>query len=83
MNNKLSGWQDTIVALATAPGVAAIGVIRISGKEAYSIISKMFQSKNISEQSSHTIHLGLLKDEQEVIDEVLISLFNDRSNSLR
>jgi tRNA modification GTPase len=75
MNNKLSGWQDTIVALATAPGVAAIGVIRISGKEAYPIISKMFQSKNISEQPSHTIHLGLLKDGQEVIDEVLLSLF--------
>jgi tRNA modification GTPase len=75
MNNKLSGWQDTIVALATAPGIAAIGVIRISGKEAYPIISKMFHSKNISEQPSHTIHLGLLKDEQEVIDEVLLSLF--------
>jgi tRNA modification GTPase len=75
MNNKLSGWNDTIVALATAPGIAAIGVIRISGKEAYLIISKMFHAKNISEQSSHTIHLGLLKDGQEIIDEVLLSLF--------
>ncbi|MCX6293607.1 MAG: tRNA uridine-5-carboxymethylaminomethyl(34) synthesis GTPase MnmE, partial [Sphingobacteriales bacterium] len=75
MNNKLSGWQDTIVALATAPGVAAIGVIRISGKEAYPIISKMFHAKNIFDQPSHTIHLGLLKDGQEIIDEVLLSLF--------
>jgi len=75
MNNKLSGWNDTIVALATAPGVAAICVIRISGKEAYSIISKMFHSKNIAEQPSHTIHLGLLKDGHEIIDEVLLSLF--------
>jgi hypothetical protein len=37
--------------------------------------SLMFHSKNISELPSHTIHLGLLKDEQEVIDEVLLSLF--------
>ena len=75
MNNKLSGWNDTIVALATSPGIAAIGVIRISGKEAYQIISKLFHSKNIDEQPSHTIHLGLLKDGQEIIDEVLLSLF--------
>jgi tRNA modification GTPase len=75
MNNKLLGWDDTIVALATAPGVAAIGVIRISGKNAFSIVSTLFPSKNLSIQSTHTIHVGLLKDGNEVIDEVVLSLF--------
>ena len=75
MNNKLSGWDDTIVALATAPGIAAIGVIRLSGKNTFEIVSKIFPSKNITVQQSHTIHVGLLKDGQEVIDEVVLSLF--------
>lgn len=75
MNNKLSGWDDTIVALATAPGVAAIGVIRLSGTQAFEIVSKIFPSKNIAEQPSHTLHFGLLKDGAEVIDEVVLSLF--------
>ncbi len=75
MNNKLSGWDDTIVALATAPGVAAIGVIRISGKNTFSIVSTLFPSKNLSTQPTHTIHVGFLKDGNEVIDEVVLSLF--------
>lgn len=75
MNNKLSGWDDTIVALATAPGVAAIGVIRISGKIAFPIVSTLFPSKDLAKQPSHTIHVGLLKDGSEVIDEVVLSLF--------
>ena len=75
MNNKLSGWDDTIVALATAPGVAAIGVIRISGKNTFSIVSTLFPSKVLSAQPTHTIHVGLLKDGGEVIDEVVLSLF--------
>jgi tRNA modification GTPase len=75
MNNKLSGWDDTIVALATAPGIAAIGVIRLSGQSAIEIIDKLFPSKKISVQASHTLHVGLLKDGNEVIDEVVLSLY--------
>jgi tRNA modification GTPase len=75
MSNKLSGWDDTIVALATAPGVSAIGVVRVSGKETFSIITKLFPSKDISIQKSHTLHVGFLKDGNEIIDEVVLSLF--------
>ncbi len=75
MINKLSGWSDTIVAVATAAGVGAIAVIRISGPEAYSIINNLFPSKELERLASHTIHLGLLKDGPVVIDEVLLSLF--------
>jgi tRNA modification GTPase len=68
-------WDDTIVALATPPGMGAIGVIRVSGKQTFSILNDLFPSKNLSEQASHTIVVGLLKDHNKVLDEVVLSLF--------
>ena len=65
MSLKLSGWEDTIVALATPPGVGAIGVIRLSGKQAIDIVNSMFH-KDLHQQCSHTIHVGFLKDKSEV-----------------
>ncbi|MEI9946145.1 MAG: tRNA uridine-5-carboxymethylaminomethyl(34) synthesis GTPase MnmE [Chitinophagaceae bacterium] len=73
--NKLTGWDDTIVALATPPGIGAIGVIRLSGKKAFSIINNLFPSKDISQQTSHTLHVGYLKQDEKVIDEVVLSLY--------
>jgi tRNA modification GTPase len=67
--------SDTIIALATPSGVGAIGVIRLSGVKAISICNQFF-TKNLEKLASHTIHLGLLKDEKgKVIDEVLVSIF--------
>ena len=78
--NKLSGWDDTIVALATPPGVGAIGVIRLSGTGAIEIANQLFPSKNLLQELSHTLHVGLLKEEEKVLDEVVISIFkNPRS----
>ena len=73
--NKLSGWDDTIVALATPPGIGAIGVIRLSGSEAFQVADLLFPSKNLMNQQSHTLHVGLLKESGNVIDEVVIALF--------
>lgn len=75
MSHKLSGWHDTIVALATPPGVGAIGVIRLSGKESIRIANELFPSKDLSQQLSHTLHVGFLKDDEQLLDEVVISLF--------
>ncbi|HYF33263.1 MAG TPA: tRNA uridine-5-carboxymethylaminomethyl(34) synthesis GTPase MnmE [Chitinophagaceae bacterium] len=75
MSNKLAGWHETIVALATPPGIGAIGMIRLSGKESVRIANELFPSKDLSEQPSHTLHVGYLKDEGEVLDEVVISIF--------
>lgn len=75
MMNKLSGWDDTIVALATPPGIGAIGVIRLSGAKAWDVTDSLFPSKSLLRQPSHTIHVGLLKDASNVIDEVVVSLF--------
>ncbi|MEJ7611103.1 MAG: tRNA uridine-5-carboxymethylaminomethyl(34) synthesis GTPase MnmE [Ferruginibacter sp.] len=73
--NKLSGWDDTIVAPATPPGVAAIAVIRMSGTGAYIIIDALFPSKKISEQASHSLHVGWLKEGNTVLDEVVVAVF--------
>jgi tRNA modification GTPase len=75
MMNKLSGWDDTIVALATPPGVGAIGVIRLSGSKAIDIANALFPSKNLLKQSSHTLHVGFLKDGDDTLDEAVLSLF--------
>ncbi|PRY11911.1 tRNA modification GTPase trmE [Pontibacter ummariensis] len=67
--------NDTIVAVATAPGVGAIAVIRLSGPEAIAITNTVFRGKDLSKQASHTIHFGTIRDEEKVLDEVLVSLF--------
>lgn len=73
--NKLAGWDDTIVALATPPGVGAIGVIRLSGAKAFEVINHLFHSKDLSKESSHTLHVGFLKDGDNVLDETVVSVF--------
>ncbi len=67
--------QDTIVAPATPPGSGAIGVIRLSGKDAIDITAGFFKGKNLKKQATHTAHFGSIVDGNELIDEVLITLF--------
>lgn len=70
--------HDTIAAIATAMTSSGIGIIRISGEEAFSIISKIFRpknkEKNIMEQPTYTIHYGFVYDKEEMLDEVLVLL---------
>jgi tRNA modification GTPase len=73
--SKLTGWEDTIVALATPPGVGAIGVIRLSGKNSLHIINQLFPSKDLCKEPSHSLHVGFIKEDGKEIDEVVISLF--------
>ena len=71
-------YHDTIVALATPSGAGAIAVIRISGQEAITIASSVFQSvsgKDITKQKTHTLHLGHIVDGNKFLDQVLLSLF--------
>ncbi|RYY98420.1 MAG: tRNA uridine-5-carboxymethylaminomethyl(34) synthesis GTPase MnmE [Chitinophagaceae bacterium] len=75
MLNKLAGWSDTIVALATPPGIGAIGVIRLSGPAAIAVTNRLFPSKDLSAQASHTLHVGLLKQAGEALDEVVVALY--------
>ena len=68
-------WNNTIIAIATPPGIGAIGVLRISGDKAIEIINSIFGDKDLFQQPSHTLHVGVLKNNDEVIDEVVVSLF--------
>ncbi len=77
MLGKLTGWDDTIVALATPHGIGAIGVIRLSGSKSIEIINQLFPSKDLYQQKSHTIHVGFLKDSEKILDEVVVSLFKN------
>jgi tRNA modification GTPase len=67
--------EDTIVALATAQGISAIAVIRLSGEQSLEITQQCFKGKNLLEQLSHTIHFGNFHDDGKIIDEVLVSIF--------
>lgn len=77
MSNQISGWDDTIVALATPAGVGAIGVIRLSGNKAIDIVNELFPSKDLSKQLSHTIHVGFIEEDNVELDEVVVSLFKN------
>ncbi|WP_029277825.1 tRNA uridine-5-carboxymethylaminomethyl(34) synthesis GTPase MnmE [Pedobacter borealis] len=70
MNN-----QDTIIALSTPSGSGAIGVIRLSGPEAISLTNTIFAGKDLEKQASHTLHFGLVKDGDHIVDEVVAGLF--------
>jgi tRNA modification GTPase len=67
--------NDTIVALATPPGQGAIAIVRTSGKEAISICNSVFPAKDLNKEPGHSIHFGSIRDGNQLIDEVLVSLF--------
>ncbi|HWA34791.1 MAG TPA: tRNA uridine-5-carboxymethylaminomethyl(34) synthesis GTPase MnmE [Cyclobacteriaceae bacterium] len=69
--------HDVIVAPATPPGVSALAVIRLSGHDSIRVVQRVFAGKNLEEQPTHTLHLGLIKDGDEPIDEVMISVFRE------
>ena len=65
---------DTIAAISTALGVGAISIIRVSGLDAIKIVNKIFVGKDLEKQESHTMHYGHIKNNEEIIDEVLVSI---------
>ena len=72
--------KDTIAALSTAPGTGAIAVIRVTGKDAFKICSKLFKKKDskasdISRFISHTAHFGEIVHKSIAIDEVVLTVF--------
>ena len=65
---------DTICAISTALGVGAISIVRVSGPNAIEIVNKIFKGKDLHKVDSHTINYGYIMDNNEVIDEVLVSV---------
>jgi tRNA modification GTPase len=68
--------NDTIAAIATASGIGAIGIIRLSGADAITIANKIFKGKDLTKQATHTIHFGhIVAFDSTLIDEVVVSLY--------
>ncbi|MDO5344773.1 MAG: tRNA uridine-5-carboxymethylaminomethyl(34) synthesis GTPase MnmE [Lachnospiraceae bacterium] len=71
-------YKDTIAAISTAVSESGIGIIRISGENAFQVIDRVYRAKGkqkkLSEEKSHTIHYGFVCDGDEIIDEVLVML---------
>ncbi len=75
--------NETIVALATPAGAGAIAIIRVSGPDAIEIVANIFESvknKDLKKQKTHTLHLGYIKDNSKVIDQVLVALFKGNNS---
>ncbi len=66
--------NDTIAAISTALGVGAISIIRVSGNDSLNIVNKIFKGKDLTKVTSHTIHYGHIVSNEEIIDEVLVSV---------
>ncbi len=70
----IANQEDTIVALATAAGVGALGILRISGRNTFEIFNGIF-SKDIRNADGYTLHYGRVIDGEETIDDVVVSVF--------
>lgn len=70
--------SDTIAAIATPPGIGALGIVRMSGKDAINIAQKMFsslsQDKNVKKYRGYTLHHGQISDKKQIIDEVVMNV---------
>ncbi|MCK9305487.1 MAG: tRNA uridine-5-carboxymethylaminomethyl(34) synthesis GTPase MnmE [Bacteroidales bacterium] len=76
--NEYFDISETICAISSPPGVGALAVIRISGKNSIFIISRLFEpfkGSTLSETRSHSLRYGVIKREGEILDEVVVSLF--------
>jgi len=73
--------SNTICALATPPGSSAIAVLRVSGQDSFSVAEKVFTAKkkgfDIRKADTHTLHYGTIKRKEDVIDDVLLSVFKN------
>lgn len=67
--------QDAICALSTPSGIGAIAVIRISGEQTFSIVNQIFKGKDLTKVETHTVHFGTIREDNVIVDEVLVAVF--------
>src|SRR5690554_4213561 len=70
--------SEVICAISTPPGMGAIAVIRLSGEGSVALVDSLFQAasgKKLESCSTHTVHFGRITDGEELLDEVLVTLF--------
>ena len=66
--------NDTIAAISTTMGIGAISIIRVSGENAIEIVNKIFKGFDLTKVASHTINYGYIVDNDEIVDEVLVTV---------
>ena len=71
----MTNWNDIIVALATPQGVGAIGVVRLSGAGCIDVVNGMFPSKDLTAAPGNSIYVGVMRDGDVALDEVVVSIF--------
>jgi tRNA modification GTPase len=71
----MSHSTDTIVAISTPPGQGALGMIRLSGEQAIELVNGLFKGKDLRQQAANTVHYGRFMKGEEVLDEVVVTLF--------
>lgn len=75
MNARPIDQYEPICALATASGVGAIAVVRVSGKGCIGLVDQYFKGTDLTQAESHTVHFGTIRNKSTLIDEVLVALF--------
>jgi tRNA modification GTPase len=79
--------MDTIAAIATGLSNAGISIVRISGKNAFEIIDRIYRPKSgnkvLSKEKSHTLHYGFIADDKQIIDEVMVAIMKAPSTYTR
>ncbi len=83
MKNTDIHQEEAICALATANGVGAIAVIRVSGLRSVEIVNTLFKGRDLTRVKSHTVHFGTIRDGDDVIDEVLVTIFRSPASFTR
>lgn len=68
-------YNETICAISTASGTGAISIVRLSGSEAIEIVNSIFKGKDLNKVKTHTINYGHILDNNETIDEVMVTIF--------
>ncbi len=71
----MDNLNDIIVGISTAYQEGAISIIRLSGNGCIELVDQIFKGHNLTKAISHTIHYGYIIDNNEIIDEVLVSVF--------
>ncbi len=77
---QTNSTTSTICAVATPPGIGAIAVIRLSGEDAINICNKVFYGKDLTQVDSHTAHFGTIRNDNRIVDEVLVTVFKDKKS---
>ncbi len=83
MENAAIHQEEAICALATANGVGAIAVIRVSGLRSIEIVNTFFKGRDLTRVKSHTVHFGTIRDNGDIVDEVLVTIFRSPASFTR